>query len=143
MIISSKYETIRGLHFKVVRKVASNFFIFQCNKFLRWCPAPECKNAVLTEGAKLDYVSCTCGFRFCFGCGLDEHQPLECELLQKWLKKCSDDSETTHYLQVNTKVNPMSFLRNSIIESVPKLSLNSFQNCPKCHVAVKKAEGCN
>ena len=81
-----------------------HFFVLQCNKSLRWCPAPECKNAVFAEIVKLDFVRCSCGFRFCFRCGLDEHQPVECDLLKKWLKKCVDDSETTHYLLVNTKV---------------------------------------
>ena len=87
----------------------SFLFTFQCNKSLRWCPAPECTNAVLAEYSKLEAVSCSCGFGFCFRCGLEAHAPVGCQLLTQWLKKCSDDSETIHYLHVNTKVRPLIF----------------------------------
>ena len=80
------------------------YLFFQGNKSLRWCPAPDCQYAVRVEDGKVDYVRCLCGFRFCFRCGFGEHQPLECDLVKKWLNKCVDDSETAHYLLLNTKV---------------------------------------
>ncbi|CAI4219599.1 unnamed protein product [Parascedosporium putredinis] len=48
---------------------------------LKWCPAPDCANAIECAVKKKDLsrivptVSCRCGHCFCFGCGLNDHQP--------------------------------------------------------------------
>ncbi|KAK9470935.1 uncharacterized protein V1510DRAFT_398175 [Dipodascopsis tothii] len=96
---------------------------------LRWCPAPNCENAVecgaLSAGASRDLktivpsVTCSCGYSFCFGCGLPEHQPCICVLVKKWIKKCEDDSETANWISANTK------------------------ECPKCMATIEKNGGCN
>lgn len=92
---------------------------------LRWCPAPECEYAVDCPVRQTELhrvvptVSCNCGHRFCFGCGLYDHQPCPCSLVKKWLKKCEDDSETANWISAHTK------------------------ECPKCVSTIEKNGGCN
>lgn len=92
---------------------------------LKWCPAPDCPNAVECGVKKKDLdrivptVACACGHRFCFGCILNDHQPAPCGLVKKWLKKCADDSETANWISANTK------------------------ECPKCNSTIEKNGGCN
>ncbi|KAK8138036.1 putative ring-finger protein Ariadne-1 [Apiospora sp. TS-2023a] len=88
-------------------------------------PAPDCENAVECGIKKKDLdkvvptVACGCGYRFCFGCILSDHQPAPCELVKRWLKKCADDSETANWISANTK------------------------ECPKCNSTIEKNGGCN
>lgn len=42
---------------------------------------------------------------FSFACGENWHDPVKCNLLRKWQKKCDDDSETSNWIAANTKVN--------------------------------------
>lgn len=92
---------------------------------LAWCPAPNCEYAVECPVKRRDLdrivptVHCSCSHEFCFGCGLDDHQPAPCVLVRKWLKKCKDDSETANWISANTK------------------------ECPKCHSTIEKNGGCN
>lgn len=92
---------------------------------LKWCPAPDCKYAVECPIKSKDLpkivptVRCDCGFDFCFGCTLKNHQPAPCSLVRRWLKKCADDSETANWISANTK------------------------ECPKCNSTIEKNGGCN
>ncbi|CCU75817.1 RING finger protein [Blumeria hordei DH14] len=92
---------------------------------LKWCPAPDCVNAIECGIKKKDLVkivptvTCDCKYRFCFGCGHPDHQPAPCELVKKWLKKCADDSETANWISANTK------------------------ECPTCNSTIEKNGGCN
>lgn len=92
---------------------------------LKWCPAPDCQNAVECGVKRKDLdkvvptVQCACGHRFCFGCILSDHQPAPCELVKRWLKKCADDSETANWISANTK------------------------ECPRCNSTIEKNGGCN
>ncbi|KAK0625361.1 hypothetical protein B0T17DRAFT_617461 [Bombardia bombarda] len=92
---------------------------------LKWCPAPDCQNAIECPVKKKDLdkvvptVACLCSHRFCFGCREDDHQPAPCELVKRWLKKCKDDSETANWISANTK------------------------ECPKCNSTIEKNGGCN
>lgn len=92
---------------------------------LRWCPAPNCENCVDCAIRPKDLktvvptVTCNCGHHFCFGCGLNDHQPCPCALVKKWIKKCEDDSETANWISANTK------------------------ECPKCVSTIEKNGGCN
>ncbi|KAL2111366.1 hypothetical protein VUR80DRAFT_10212 [Thermomyces stellatus] len=92
---------------------------------LKWCPAPDCENAIECGVKKKDLdkivptVTCRCGHCFCFGCTLADHQPAPCELVKRWLKKCADDSETANWISANTK------------------------ECPKCNSTIEKNGGCN
>ena len=91
----------------------------------KWCPAPDCPNAVECPIKKsaltkvVPTVQCRCGYRFCFGCPNPDHQPAPCELVKRWLKKCADDSETANWISANTK------------------------ECPKCQSTIEKNGGCN
>ncbi|CAM1504241.1 Fc.00g018320.m01.CDS01 [Cosmosporella sp. VM-42] len=91
----------------------------------KWCPAPDCPNAIECAVKKKDLdkivptVECKCGYRFCFGCPNPDHQPAQCELVKRWLKKCADDSETANWISANTK------------------------ECPKCNSTIEKNGGCN
>ncbi|KAJ3321726.1 hypothetical protein HDV06_003875 [Boothiomyces sp. JEL0866] len=95
------------------------------HKSLHWCPFPNCENAVkcMITKAQLDSivptVECSSGHRFCFGCGLKDHQPAICDVVKRWLKKCADDSETSNWIAANTK------------------------ECVKCFSMIEKNGGCN
>eukprot|EP00051_Salpingoeca_urceolata_P027519 m.481836 g.481836 ORF g.481836 m.481836 type:complete len:517 (-) comp22339_c0_seq1:123-1673(-) len=91
----------------------------QGNKHVVWCPSPGCDNAVRLPIVESRPVKCNCGFNFCFGCGESAHEPIRCEMLKVWLKKCADDSETSNWIAANTK------------------------ECPKCRSAIEKNGGCN
>ena len=92
---------------------------------LKWCPGPDCENAVdcAVKKNELDRivpsVTCYCKHRFCFGCTSNDHQPAPCSLVKQWLKKCEDDSETANWISANTK------------------------ECPKCSSTIEKNGGCN
>jgi len=96
----------------------TNSFV-ECNRLMRWCPAPNCKNAIKAQYYDTQPVQCTCGHIFCFGCGELWHDPVKCKWLKKWIKKCDDDSETSNWIAANTK------------------------ECPKCLVTIEKNGGCN
>ncbi|CAG8499093.1 10955_t:CDS:2 [Acaulospora colombiana] len=92
------------------------------NEYLRWCPAPSCEYAVECHVPQTSLTSivptveCVCSHRFCFGCGLPDHQPSICMLVKKWIKKCEDDSETANWISAHTK------------------------ECGKCHSTIEKNE---
>lgn len=58
-------------------------------------------------------------FCYSFTCGENWHEPVKCDLLKTWKKKCDDDSETSNWIAANTK------------------------ECPKCKVVIEKDGGCN
>ncbi|KAF9434991.1 hypothetical protein BGZ76_007078 [Entomortierella beljakovae] len=92
---------------------------------LRWCPAPNCENAVDCRLPHTSFttivptVQCACGYKFCFGCGQGDHQPATCGLVRLWQKKCADDSETANWISAHTK------------------------ECGKCMSTIEKNGGCN
>lgn len=45
-----------------------------------------------------------CNSLYSFACGENWHDPVKCNLLRKWQKKCDDDSETSNWIAANTKV---------------------------------------
>lgn len=96
----------------------TNSFV-ECNKLLRWCPAPDCGHVVKVQYFDVKPVQCACGHTFCFACGENWHDPVKCMWLRKWIRKCDDDSETSNWIAANTK------------------------ECPKCHVTIEKDGGCN
>lgn len=98
--------------------IITNSFV-ECNRLLRWCPSPDCNNAVKVQNVEARPVTCKCLHTFCFQCGENWHDPVKCHLLKKWIKKCDDDSETSNWIAANTK------------------------ECPKCNVTIEKDGGCN
>lgn len=96
----------------------TNSFV-ECNRLLRWCPSPDCSYAVRVLYVDKRPVTCKCGHTFCFACGENWHEPVKCQLLRKWIKKCDDDSETSNWIAANTK------------------------ECPQCNATIEKDGGCN
>ncbi|GMS82061.1 hypothetical protein PENTCL1PPCAC_4236, partial [Pristionchus entomophagus] len=107
-------ESARAAH----RRLSINGFV-QSNRRLKWCPAVDCGRAIKVRDCAEKAVECACGCRFCFACGHEWHEPIDCILLKAWLRKCEDDSETSNWINGNTK------------------------DCPKCRVAIEKNGGCN
>ncbi|KAG7666760.1 hypothetical protein Ndes2526B_g04760 [Nannochloris sp. 'desiccata'] len=90
------------------------------NRKVRWCPSvPHCGNAVRVNGDSHCEVACTCGRQFCFSCGDQPHSPATCEMIQQWVHRIQDGTETASWLHANTKP------------------------CPKCTNPVEKNGGCN
>lgn len=100
------------------QQLITNSYV-ECNKQMRWCPKPECGHAVKVMYSEFQPVKCVCNTIFCFLCGDSWHEPVNCDLIRKWKKKCDDDSETSHWIAANTK------------------------ECPKCRVTIEKNGGCN
>ncbi|XP_062554834.1 E3 ubiquitin-protein ligase ariadne-1 [Armigeres subalbatus] len=96
----------------------TNSFV-ECNRLLRWCTSADCNYAVKVQYVDARPVICKCNHVFCFECGENWHDPVQCRLLKKWIKKCDDDSETSNWIAANTK------------------------ECPKCNVTIEKDGGCN
>ena len=96
----------------------TNSFV-ECNRLLRWCPKPECTTVIKVNYLDCQPVKCTCQTVFCFQCADQWHEPIKCDLLKRWKKKCDDDSETANWIAANTK------------------------ECPKCYVTIEKDGGCN
>uniref|UniRef100_A0A0M3I1K6 RBR-type E3 ubiquitin transferase n=1 Tax=Ascaris lumbricoides TaxID=6252 RepID=A0A0M3I1K6_ASCLU len=90
-----------------------------CNRLLRWCPGADCGRVVKVAHSEARPVKCKCGTEFCFACVREWHEPVNCRLLQLWLKKCRDDSETSNWISANTK------------------------ECPRCRATIEKDGGCN
>ena len=81
---------------------------------MNWCPFPDCEYVVkVLHLPHIRPVTCKCGNEFCFGCGAEAHEPIRCDMLKRWAKKCQDDSETSNWLNANTKVGNFSLGHNN------------------------------
>ncbi|PIC42084.1 hypothetical protein B9Z55_009275 [Caenorhabditis nigoni] len=101
------------------RRVLVNSFV-RVSKNIKWCPGENCLKAVkVHQPSDSRLIVCPCGTRFCFTCGNEGHEPIDCNYLKKWLKRCMDDSETFNWIHANTK------------------------DCPKCSAPIEKNGGCN
>lgn len=92
------------------------------NRSMLFCSTPDC--TVIVKFKPHDHnvgieVKCECGETLCSSCGLKWHDPVHCDLLKLWKKKCDDDSETYNWIHANTK------------------------ECPKCKATIEKDGGCN
>jgi len=91
-----------------------------CNRNFKYCPNPlGCDYVIKAEETMCQIIVCRCGHAFCFKCVQPWHEPVKCDLLRLWKKKCDDDSETSNWIAANTK------------------------ECPKCKVTIEKDGGCN
>ena len=97
-------------HKKIYQRMVVNAFV-DSHQLLKWCPAANCGKIIKVTHSDCQAVTCDCGLTFCFACSQEWHEPVSCQLLKCWLKKCSDDSETSNWLNANTK------------------------DCPQCHVS--------
>ena len=89
----------------------------EMSKNMRWCPSPGCNMVAVASGVTT--VLCTCGKPFCFKCGEEAHDPINCSQLAQWTQKCVNESETANWIIANTK------------------------KCPKCTARIEKNQGCN
>lgn len=100
----------------------------------RWCPAVDCGHLAelvhdsrpgnLNKDADCDLrhvpiVKCPNSHEFCFDCQNENHLPCPCWLVELWIRKCEDDSETVNWIEANTQL------------------------CPKCKSQIEKNGGCN
>ncbi|PAV60012.1 hypothetical protein WR25_18057 isoform B [Diploscapter pachys] len=103
----------------VYEKLQINSYV-ETNRLLKWCPTADCGRAIKVQQSEARPVLCeSCRQRFCFGCSYEWHEPVNCRLLKLWMKKCQDDSETSNWINANTK------------------------ECPKCNATIEKDGGCN
>ncbi|XP_050363657.1 probable E3 ubiquitin-protein ligase ARI8 [Argentina anserina] len=89
---------------------------------IKWCPAPECNCAIQFDalGGTVSYdVSCLCLHSYCWSCTEENHRPVDCETVRKWILKNKEDSENAHWM------------------------INNSKPCPKCKRPIEKNQGCN
>lgn len=91
----------------------------QNNPALRWCPAVGCIYAICVTYVQQRTVECKCNHVFCFGCGDTAHEPINCDMAEKWSKVVSLNVATHDWLAKNTK------------------------KCTQCGVHIQKNGGCN
>ncbi|KAF9612153.1 hypothetical protein IFM89_038341 [Coptis chinensis] len=89
----------------------------EVKKRIKWCPAPDCDNAVEFVGGSYD-VSCNCKHNFCWNCLEEMHRPVECDTVATWILKNSAESENVTWILANSKP------------------------CPKCRRPIQKNDGC-
>jgi len=89
---------------------------------MKFCPAPDCGYVIKCERKnRNESVLCNCGFKFCFKCAdydVGDHVPSTCDMVEKWLRKASDESENVQWILANTK------------------------KCPQCRKPIEKNGGC-
>ena len=89
------------------------------SKEIRWCPRPNCDYFAKNTSLASIPIVCQCGNKFCFRCGLNWHDPLNCDMIKRWNQKNVDEGENANWIIANTKA------------------------CPKCKKQIEKNQGCN
>jgi ariadne-1 len=120
-------DKVRALVGEAVREKFNQSLVssyVENNKYLKWCAStPCCGRAICSTTIEALDCKChpDCGHAFCFACGEDAHAPATCSMMEHWLRKCRDDSETANWIESNTK------------------------KCPKkeCQTPIQKTDGCN
>ncbi|PVZ97466.1 hypothetical protein BB558_003028 [Smittium angustum] len=118
-----KFLLDQNLYDSYIDLLIENFV--NSNEHYCWCPAPNCTNPMTCSFSPssskyiVPTVLCKCGYKFCFGCKRQNHQPAICKIAELWELKCKDDSETAHWIVSNTK------------------------ECPGCKATIEKNGGCN
>lgn len=98
------------------------------NKAIKWCPAPNCGYCVAVpptstigssdNDAEANLVRCRCGHSWCWQCEMEAHSPVDCNTVQKWIEKNSNESENLNWIIAHSKP------------------------CPKCLRRIEKNQGC-
>ena len=91
------------------------------NQWVKMCPElPWCGHYHERDRtSSRQYVTCRCGFSFCFLCEQPSHRPCDCELTKKWEQKNESESENITWLKANTR------------------------SCPVCNTPTQKNGGCD
>ncbi|XP_031112366.1 probable E3 ubiquitin-protein ligase ARI8 [Ipomoea triloba] len=90
------------------------------NRMIKWCTGPGCDFAVKFDTWNADYydVVCECSHTFCWNCSEDNHRPVDCGTVAKWMMKNVSEAENTNWLLSHSKL------------------------CPKCKRPIEKNHGC-
>uniref|UniRef100_A0A915CL38 RBR-type E3 ubiquitin transferase n=1 Tax=Ditylenchus dipsaci TaxID=166011 RepID=A0A915CL38_9BILA len=89
---------------------------------VKWCPAPDCQLVTKVETINCQSIRCKCGHNFCFKCCKECHEPVNCSLVEEWIKEYElalDEKEFSLWSGENSK------------------------ECPKCKSSIEKNGGCN
>uniref|UniRef100_A0A6B2L2M4 RBR-type E3 ubiquitin transferase n=1 Tax=Arcella intermedia TaxID=1963864 RepID=A0A6B2L2M4_9EUKA len=75
------------------------------NKQYTFCPNSKCGNAIRYSGygKPTEVVECSCGNRFCFACGKENHSPVLCEQLDMWILKNESEDESLKLVKLLSK----------------------------------------
>jgi ariadne-1 len=90
------------------QKFVANSYVND-HKNIRWCPGKGCNNAVRVSLLREKDVECTCGTKFCFGCGNIQHAPADCSMLSEWNKKSTKEGDDSKWMVTYTKECPQCF----------------------------------
>jgi ariadne-1 len=102
---------------KYMEYVTKNFI--ENHRDIKYCPAADCDKVVIRQNDSiLTAITCECSQVFCFQCGEEAHDPVNCAQLQEWNMKNKSESLTATWMVANTK------------------------NCPKCKIRIEKNLGC-
>jgi ariadne-1 len=104
--------------FNNYKKLAAGSFI-QVSDLVKWCPGVNCGRIARIVDLECPGVKCTCNESFCVGCDNENHNPINCTRLEKWIKKCREDNESEDWISKNSK------------------------KCPRCKAPIQKNGGCN
>jgi ariadne-1 len=103
---------------RYVRFCRENFVEF--SKDFGFCPGKSCDRVFHASAGVAKEVACDkCEHRFCWACKQESHFPASCHIAEKWLMKCSSESENLGWILAKTK------------------------KCPRCGVHIEKNQGCN
>lgn len=78
------------------------------NRCLKWCPGPGCDLAVQLnegEGENLD-IRCDCSYGFCWNCLEENHRPVDCVTVERWMKLNTSEEENMRWIMAFTKPCP-------------------------------------
>ncbi|XP_017238315.2 probable E3 ubiquitin-protein ligase ARI7 [Daucus carota subsp. sativus] len=109
-------------YWKKFRKYFVRSFV-EGNSRVKWCPAPDCDAAIEyygdDDGERGSYeVVCSCSFKFCWRCIEEDHRPIDCDTVVKWIQKNKCEAQNVEWILAYTKP------------------------CPKCKRAIEKNMGC-
>jgi len=100
------------------KKLVACSFI-QSTQLVKPCPGVDCDRFIRANNSEVRGVKCECNESFCVGCGEENHDPISCERLESWLKRCDEDNATKKWMTEKS------------------------QKCPKCKVPIEKDGGCD
>ena len=122
-------------------QLVSNTFVDACGR-LTWCRRPGCENVIelppdVVEKARGfgHSIECSCGFKFCFLCGEDEHNPATCEQVRLWEEELASASSAADMKQVPRAKQDLALAKRWV--------LNHTRPCPACKAPIEKNKGCN
>src|SRR5207244_347985 len=85
----------------------------------KWCSAPDCDYEFVVDSSYIGKIQCRCGriYESCLQCGHEDHFPLPCDMIKRWISTCEEKS-SSNWVSCHTK------------------------NCPGCHKPIEKNAGC-